>query len=63
MKRLRSPEELLADPNWLCDYPQEVRQGVAWQMRRQRASKRMAPLSNGKRDPWNPYPSEGPEAA
>jgi hypothetical protein len=33
---------------------------IAQQLRRRReAAKRLPPLSNGKRDPWDPYPRDG----
>jgi hypothetical protein len=60
---LSSVDDLLAEPEWLKGYPEETRQAIAWQKRRRRASNRMAPLPNGKRDPWDRCPDDGPEAA
>lgn len=51
------------DSEWLEGYSDEAKEYVRGLRRRRRAALRLAPLPSGKRDLWDPYLSDGPEAA
>jgi hypothetical protein len=52
-----------SNDNWLSGYSEEIKEAVRMNRRRRAASLRLAPLPSGKRDPWDVFTSDGPEAA